>query len=128
MSTFALLLDLTLTDVSEINDRYFEEPEKFKPERWYGLAPSDFEKVTTFSVGVYLTCPPSCTPSTLSLTALRCRSSRMPGPQVRRDGSGMFPHVLDAGLSCRGFAVAGGDFAWVEGEGVGCEYHGYAGG
>jgi len=34
----------------QYNPRYFEEPEKFKPSRWYGL-PSDSELFTAFSVG-----------------------------------------------------------------------------
>ncbi|KAL0960014.1 hypothetical protein HGRIS_011664 [Hohenbuehelia grisea] len=34
----------------QYNPRYFDEPEKFKPERWYGVAPES-EGFTAFSVG-----------------------------------------------------------------------------
>ncbi|KAF8135993.1 cytochrome P450 [Mycena galopus ATCC 62051] len=34
----------------QYNPRYFEDPEKYKPSRWYGL-PADSEQFTAFSVG-----------------------------------------------------------------------------
>ncbi|KAF7344598.1 Cytochrome P450 [Mycena sanguinolenta] len=34
----------------QYNPRYFEDPEEFKPSRWYGL-PADSEQYTAFSVG-----------------------------------------------------------------------------
>ncbi len=37
----------------EYNPRYFEEPEKFKPSRWYGV-PAESDMFTAFSVGVFL--------------------------------------------------------------------------
>ena len=36
--------------LAEYNPRYFDEPEKFKPSRWYGV-PADSEMFTAFSVG-----------------------------------------------------------------------------
>jgi len=36
--------------LTEYNPRYFDEPEKFKPSRWYGV-PADSEMFTAFSVG-----------------------------------------------------------------------------
>jgi cytochrome P450 len=36
---------------TQLNERYYDEPEKYKPQRWYGLSPSDFEQFTAFSVG-----------------------------------------------------------------------------
>ncbi|KAJ2933973.1 hypothetical protein H1R20_g3142, partial [Candolleomyces eurysporus] len=35
----------------QYNPRYFDEPEKFKPSRWYGLSLSDTDAYTAFSVG-----------------------------------------------------------------------------
>ncbi|KAJ2933974.1 hypothetical protein H1R20_g3143, partial [Candolleomyces eurysporus] len=35
----------------QYNARYFDEPEKFKPSRWYGLSLNDADAFTAFSVG-----------------------------------------------------------------------------
>lgn len=36
--------------LAEYNSRYFDEPGKFKPSRWYGV-PADSEMFTAFSIG-----------------------------------------------------------------------------
>jgi hypothetical protein len=48
---------------TEYNPRYFEDPAKYKPSRWYGL-PADSELFTAFSVGeLLLLWPPDCSVS-----------------------------------------------------------------
>ena len=42
---------ISLLHSLELNPRYFSEPEKYKPSRWYGL-PSDSEVFSAFSIGV----------------------------------------------------------------------------
>lgn len=54
---YASILDFQSVDhpkhlYAEYNPRYFDEPEKFKPSRWYGLSSSDSEAFTAFSIGV----------------------------------------------------------------------------
>lgn len=41
---------------TEYNPRYFDEPEKYKPSRWYGMRSQDSEEFTAFSVGEPLSC------------------------------------------------------------------------
>ena len=41
---------ISLLHSLELNPRYFSEPEKYKPSRWYGL-PSDSEVFSAFSIG-----------------------------------------------------------------------------
>jgi cytochrome P450 len=44
---------------AEYNPRYFEEPNKYKPSRWYGL-PADSELFTAFSIGEHQSQPAHC--------------------------------------------------------------------
>ena len=49
-----------LTPLKELNPRYFDSPEEFRPSRWYGLA-HDSEAFSAFSIGsssYCLTCWP----------------------------------------------------------------------
>lgn len=49
---FEMLAIANATHLLEYNPRYFDEPEKFKPSRWYGV-PAESEVFTAFSVGEF---------------------------------------------------------------------------
>ena len=42
----------TNSKITEYNPRYFDEPEKYKPSRWFNI--SNDEAFTAFSVGMYM--------------------------------------------------------------------------
>lgn len=96
-------IDLPLLS-PEYNPRYFDEPEKYKPSRWYGVS-NESEIFSAFSVGTYIIFSDGFE----GMLKIEHRAPCMHRQKIRDNGGGVFPGRTLARLESGAHVPEGGD-------------------